>query len=316
MAQEDRKLLTTTSVEMGRLTFNKDTKPTFGDLSAPSTTVLKLERPDSAVSRVLVTTELLEHILLYLSAQELIAIAGVNPIFDNCIRRSPKAQVKLLLRWSGEPQQIWYRSLNRGQHGYKQTVELTRNTGPDGMGLGQWDEPVTMSRTCPLLQPKVHGRPGKDTPHEGLAVIVARLDDLERFGDMMLTGPPTYRIWCTLCYKHTVRPTCWILGDRWAQSESPLTIRGLLGGTLREPGLTMIRHEGADAGRSDRITSTRGSFEEAIAEQYRLRGGSFELLPGACVVYLSCNFAGSDYWAYMGGKRAKLDQSSPASKEG
>jgi hypothetical protein len=183
---------------MCRLTFNKDTRSAFDDFGAPSTTVLNLERPDSAVSRVLVTAELLEHILLYLSAQELIKIAGVNPIFHTCIRRSPKTQVKLFLRRSSEPQQIWYRSLNRGQHGYKQTVELTRNTGPDGMGLGQWDEPLPMSRICPLLQPKDHGTPGKDTPRSGLAVIVARLDDLERFGDMMLTDPTIYSAGCTL----------------------------------------------------------------------------------------------------------------------
>jgi hypothetical protein len=204
---------------------------------------------------------------LYLSAQELIELAGVNPIFHTCIRRSPKAQAKLFLRRSSEPQQIWYRSLNRGQRGYKQTVELTRNTGPDGMGFGQWDEPLPMSRICPLLRPKDHGTPGKDTPRPGLAVIVARLNDLERFGDMMLTDPTIYSAGCTLWYKHTVRPTCWILGDRGMQSTSPLTVRGLLECTFRMPGSTMICHEDAGAGEANRLMSTKGSFEEAIAEQ-------------------------------------------------
>ena len=89
------------------------TKPAFGGFNSPDATLLILERPDSAASRVLAIAELLEHILSYLSAQDLITTSNINSIFNACIRRSPKAQVKLFLRPSGEPQQIWYESTYR-----------------------------------------------------------------------------------------------------------------------------------------------------------------------------------------------------------
>lgn len=276
--------------------------------------MLTLDRPDSAASRVLTTAELLEQILLHLPAQDLIKISGVNPVFLDCIRRSPQAQVKLFLRPSGEPQQTWYMSIWHGLSDYKQTLELTRNLGPDGLGTERLDSPLIMTKLCPLLRPKGY------EIFEGLSVaksarVVAELDELKRFGDMILTDPPTYSMRCTLYYKHTVIQTCWIFGDRWVHSKSPVTFRELLDRAFREPGNTTICHPDLDTDEAGRFPATRGSFEELIAEQCRLRGGNFELFPYSCVLYLKGNFASSEYWAQMDGKRAELEQKTSTSKD-
>jgi hypothetical protein len=253
---------------------------------------------------------------LHLPAQDLIKISGVNPVFLDCIRRSPQAQVKLFLRPSGEPQQTWYKSIQRGQSNYKQTVELTRNLGPDGMGTERLDSPLIMTKLCPLLQPKGHEL------IEGLSVanfamVIAQLDELERFGDMILTDPPTYSMRCTSYYKHTAIPTCWIFGDRWAHSKSPMTFRELLDCAFRKPDSATICYPHPDTGEAGIFSPPRGSFEELIAEQCRLRGGHFELLPYSCVLHFhfNSNFASSEYWTQMDGKRAELEQKTSTSKD-
>ena len=251
---------------------------------------------------------------MHLPAQDLIKISGVNPVFLDCIRRSPQAQVKLFLRPSGEPQQTWYRSRWRGQYNYKRTWELTRNLGPDGMGTERLDSPLMMTKLCPLLRPK-----GLD-PTEGLSVAntartIAQLDELERFGDMILTDPPTYSMRCELYYKHTAIPTCWIFGDRWAHSKSLMTFRELLDCAFRLPGNATICHLDPGTGEAGPFTATRGSFEELIAEQCRLRGGHFEPFPYCYVLYLHGNFASYEYWAQMDEKRAELEQKTSTSKD-
>lgn len=114
------------------------TRPVIDDPGAPRTTAFNLKRPDSATSRVPVTAKLLEQILLCLSAEDLITISGVNPILNDCVRSSPRAQVKLFLRPSGEPQQIWYKSKYRGDDEFTATVDGLRNLGPDEADPGYW----------------------------------------------------------------------------------------------------------------------------------------------------------------------------------
>jgi hypothetical protein len=295
------------------------TRPVFADLSAPNTTVLNLEQPNSAASKVLVTGELLEQILLCLSAQDLLTISGVNPIFNDCVRSSPKAQVKLFLRPSGEPQQIWYKSTYRGEDEFTATVDRLRNLAPDERDPGYWlDPPLPMTKLCPLLQCIRGPENWFYLPGPRSMVITAGLDDLERFGDMVLTDPPCYSAHCRLYYRYSVEPTCWVEGQRSVNSKSPLTMRNLLDRTFRQQHDTHVRFPDPGPGNAARDDTVSTSFQKAIDEQCRLRGDHFELAPKLCSIqFHDLNFASSEYWTYMEDKkRAELEKKAPASKEG
>jgi hypothetical protein len=148
--------------------------------------------------------------------------------------------------------------------------------------------------------------------------MVAQLDDLERFGDMILTDPPSYDARCSLYYRHMVKPACWVHGSgRTVRSKSPLTLRKLLDRAFRQINHTHVRFADPDSGNAMRDTTTLTSFQEVIAEQCRLRGGHFELVPQNCTIQFGgFNFASSEYWEYMEEKRARMEQNAPASKEG
>jgi hypothetical protein len=199
---------------------------------------------------------------LHLSARDLITIFGVNPIFNDSIRRSPKVQVKLFLRPSGEPQQIWYKSTYRGQDEFTETVDRLRDLGPNGVDVGYWlDPPLPMTKLCPLLQLVNHGPDDWfHLPGPGPAVIVAAFDDLERFGDMILIDPPSYGARCDLYYRHMVSETCWVHGPRMVRSKSPLTIRKLLDRAFRQVNHTHVQFADPDTGDATPGTTTCTSF--------------------------------------------------------
>lgn len=62
-----------------------------------------------ASSRALHTTEILEHILSFLPASDLIAASNVNNLFLNCIVNSPVTQQTLFLPTSVKPSQPCYK---------------------------------------------------------------------------------------------------------------------------------------------------------------------------------------------------------------
>lgn len=143
-------------------------------------------------------------------------------------------------------------------------------------------------------------------------MIAARLDDLERFGDMSLTDPPCYSASCSLVYRHMAKPTCRVFGDRSVRSKCPLTMRKLLDRAFREPGRIKIQPEDLSTEQAAHGATIDGSFQEVVAEQCRLRGGHFELVPEPCMVHFGgFNFASDEYWAYMEEKRAMLGQDAP-----
>lgn len=228
--------------------------------------------------------------------------------------------MKLFLRPSGEPQQIWYKSTTyRGQDEFTETVDRLRNLGPDEVDAAWWmDPPLPMTKLCSLLQRMCDGPDGWfHLPGPGPAVIVAEFDDLERFGDMIPTDPPSYRASCSLYYRRMVRPACWVHGDRSVRSKSPLTIRKLLDRAFRQQNHTTTQFVDPDTGKATRGTATCSSFQKVIAGQRRRRGGHFELVPNLCMIHFAdFNFASCEYWAYMEEKRARLEQNAPVSKEG
>lgn len=303
--------LSATCLRNAQTDIHKYTRPAFDDSSAPIASVLNLERPDNAASRVLTTAELLEQILLYLPTQDLINISGVNPVLLNCIRRSPEAQARLFLRPSGEPRQTWYKSEDQGQDDYKETVELTRNIGPDGKC---WDSPLSITKLCPLLRSmnRLCGPSrGLHPPSERPVVIDATVSELERFGDMLLTDPPSYYARYTLVYKHMLRPTTWVSVEQFLSSSSPLTIRKLVEGAFREPRYTTVKHVNPDdfVGFEASPFYRCRSLDEVIAEEHGLRGGRFTLVPSSCMIeFEDLTLASTEYCAYIEEKRAELEQ--------
>jgi hypothetical protein len=82
-----------------------------------------------ASAKVWNTTELLEQIISYLPAADIVVLSGANKMSYNCVNNSSFAQVKLLMRPSNlEPEVWWYcqdRTLGRNRRGLCQRVRIT-----------------------------------------------------------------------------------------------------------------------------------------------------------------------------------------------
>ena len=229
--------------------------PAFTGITAFDTDTFNIRRPNSASTRVVLLTELLEEILLYLPINDLMALRGASPLFHHCISHSPRLQTKLFLRPSKAPLTFYNWSWSRldsnglpvGDLHLQETKLLPRaNTKTPYWESLCEPSPVQPARTCPLIHS--WGIPKDQWPTEltdtDLPVtcvgIIATPEELARFGTMLFTDPPVYEVHAKLHYRHNRDANLYITGERHVKSEFPLTVHGFLDAAFRMPGDTCV----------------------------------------------------------------------------
>jgi len=302
--------------------------PAFTGSSALDTTPRNFKQPNSAEARVLLLTELLEEILLYLPTHDIMAIRSASPLFYYCISRSLRLQARLFLRPSKDPviYHKWFRQnldssgLPLGELHLEEVKLFPRaNTKTAKVEFSCQPSPVQPARICPLIHlwnvPENQLPEGFTTPNLPTCSvgITATPDELGKFGTMMFADPPIYEVCSRLHYRHNLNPKCYITGQRTVTSDSPLTIHGFLDAAFRMKGFTDV-HDRDDTGRLIH-QQIEDSFEEAVAERIQLHGGYFDLVFNRTPIFIKgIEILNNDRWDFMVRKRAEQQQEALASE--
>jgi hypothetical protein len=308
--------------------------PAFTGITAFDTDTFNIRRPNSASTRVVLLTELLEEILLYLPINDLMALRGASPLFHHCISHSPRLQTKLFLRPSKAPLTFYNWSWSRldsnglpvGDLHLQETKLLPRaNTKTPYWESLCEPSPVQPARTCPLIHS--WGIPKDQWPTEltdtDLPVtcvgIIATPEELARFGTMLFTDPPVYEMHAKLHYRHNRDANLYITGERHVKSEFPLTVHGFLDAAFRMPGDTCVHDVGfrdVETGGVSQRHMANSSFEEAVADRIQLHTGYFNLVFNKTPIYLKgLQVLEDEQWDFMVDRRAEQQQHALAEKK-
>lgn len=172
----------------------------------------------SATSKALYTTEILKHILSYLSGPDLIAAVDVNDFFYNCAANSPDIQEIMFLRPSNKPQQQLYRIIRYGldSNGNHRKIFMIAFT-PSALPNDQYGGVIWRCRAlrlCPALRlfdsqwirnNRAKGVCyGNKSYKDGKVAFAVRPTDVGRFGShMFVSDPPVTKAKIHLRYEHT-----------------------------------------------------------------------------------------------------------------
>jgi hypothetical protein len=266
--------------------------------------------------------ELLEDILLYLTAPELVAAHNASPFFRHCILHSPRLLRRdrwLLWLCPRKTPLTWYNwSWQKfNGHGFPVVGEDVKlvpraNSQTADMEFTCQLAPTQPVTLCPLAQLwdlKADRLPrcltADDDPFTCSVGIIATPGEVELYGDMILTDPPIYEACAKLWYSHNRNRECYVTGDRTVKSDSPLTVRGFLDAAFRMRGEISVHDEDCEDPVAGVLLHDM-SFEEVVSELIRQLGGHFDLVFNRSpVCFRGVSVLRSDEWVSEEGKYAE-----------
>lgn len=197
-------------------TFQVTRRSDVEDSTKPADGALESTQLDAASARTFKVPELLDEILSYLLASDLMAAHDVNDTFQASVVRAPDPKKTLFLGPPGKVPQIW---LN-------EQLEVVKLGGSKPAGAIQ---PVEL---CPLLELRNDfkmkaGQRMQTQWNTEFARFTMQLAKMKELGDMVLTDPPVNRAEVYLRYTHNSGSVVLVLTCTVKQ-DKPLTMGVLL----------------------------------------------------------------------------------------
>lgn len=259
-----------------------------------------------ASCKVWYTTELLEQIISYLPAVDVVVASGIDKRAHNCANSSPLSPLTQLTRFlhpgSHELDIWWYCEARlmpgRNVENQKPSFEvIPTGFGRPGTHKTPYMKSVYPVTLCPLLQ--------LNDCHEENAIdrIMRQAwtneDDYDKWNDecvdmiacptedsiyagMQLTHPSVPRIRAELTFTHDLDPMRMIQAKRVVvEQASPITFRQMVASVRRQPGDLFVHEPPSPSNnwKACHYVKHDSSISEEVAQQVQEHGGSFKIDP-------------------------------------
>jgi hypothetical protein len=284
-----------------------------------------------ASAKVWNTTELLEQIISYLPAADIVVLSGANKMSYNCVNNSSFAQVKLLMRPSNlEPEVWWYcqdRTLGRNRRGLCQRVRITgpsfELSGEGALLAGR----VLAVALCPFLRlPNHHeatalGRIKRQrwADSNWVTLAGAPIEDT-KYAHMYLTDPPTTAVSAELVYKHSQIPSMIVKAKRCVGSKTShgFTFNEMIKRVREEPGVVSVTEPPTSLNEYRYLDNEWNDsyINHEIREKVCKYGGHFVLDSTMSIIRFPYSIVvpSAEEWLEMDAKRVRNEEQSAESQ--
>lgn len=272
--------------------------------------------------KVWYTTELLEQIISYLPAIDVIVTSGVDKTAYNCIVNSPVsplAQTKMFLCCSARKREVWWYCENTTRSARHPSFELPRKEDayPGDQEFAKRFFPVAL---CPLLEleeqreesamERIQRQNWRASRRQGEdANLICFPAEESKYIDMLLTVPSLPSVQADLAFAHDLNPALMMKAQILVvQDHSPITFRSLLDSARKGSGDLIIFEPPCSLNNwsACHYLKRSRSVDDEIAQKMQEHGGHFKLDPKRSRVILDGAIVPSQLeWQQMDDKRAK-----------